>query len=701
MELLTDITSTEPAKYSQVILTQPDIQLDLYKLARRRGLLTPHMTVQLRQYLVAGFQALCARLIDLVPEMLNGTIFPQQSTSRVCFNYMSQWLRLPLLKCICFCLPEESRIELDIPGLHKLDNPAHLQLYKKIFNYLVLLKAREQILWFFFQVPNYCDYNIAGYRQVYEAMCAYLCECWPKALVFTSSDKQSFEQLTLGTTFYYNLVYHGQSNRQILLAFAKVLQHVYPELCYTAGHVCSNPVLSPSSNPSQSHIQQYKLKTDKGKYLAKCLEIYEREYITGDKRGAFTELDKLGQTTVRKIRVAFISNKLLTYTSVFRDRIGIITNLDRKYFECWVGLFGDEKVINAQIKADPVAMHFLDPIIKQGHVLYLSKTSVVNNQKLVAERTFDIIIYPDLGMVQAQTLLAHSRLAPVQITTWGHSDTSGCPEIDYYITSKWFEQTEDLAIPKANYSEKPILLNSMGTYYYSPRKIVRKLLNPQTCQPDPNPDLLTASLGFSAISTGKRPIIIGCLQSFYKFNEQFESVLESILKLTEPMSRGGHIVYLALSNSITFNKKHLTRLNAKLGPYTSRIKWFQNKTPVDWLNLVSICRVMIDPFPFGGCNTSLEAFDYGIPVVCYPSKRMINGRFTAGFYKKMGITHCIVDGPVQYTQQVMRLVQDDTYYELIRGKILDSKDCLFEEKESLLEYQNLLYTLLTKHFDKK
>jgi hypothetical protein len=680
MNLITDTFKNEPISYRDIQLKIPDIQLDLYKTARARGMLSN--TLNLQQYLVAGFANLMQQLPTLDPTLSNGTIFPI-SGNKPCFNYMSQWLRLPMLKCLACCLPEEVRDEFNVPGLHKMDNPSLLPIYKKIFGYLALLKARAVILWFFFQVPNYCDYDITGYRAVYTEMCKYITEHWPKVLCFKSQDKSSFEQETLGTTWYYNLVYHGQSNKDILTFFSAVLVKVYPELSGT-GHATH---IKP--NTSDQPTIKFKLKSDKGNALKNCITMFKAGEFVKSSPTTHNNTDKATQNpSYRQIKIAFISNKLAAYTSVFRDRIGIIKNLNKQVFDTWIVLFGDERVLKAQIMTSKVIYYYLEPFIKANHILYLSKTDVVGNQRVIATHQFDIIFYPDIGMLQAQTLLAHARLAPLQITTWGHSDTSGNPEIDYYITSKWFEQTDDLSIPKSNYSEKPVLLSSMGTYYYSPRQILTDLLS------NGSVNFLNAEeFGFESIG-GHAPIIIGCLQSFYKFNDAFEAVLESILKLTDPMHKGGYPVYLALSNSISFNKKHLARLNTRLEPYTARIKWFQNKTPTEWLNLVSVCHVMLDPFPFGGCNTSLEAFDYGIPVVCMPSRTMINGRFTLGFYKKMDIHHCIADSPTQYIQQALRLIQDPTYYKFVSEKILKAKAYLFEEASSIDEYQRVFVSLL-------
>lgn len=705
MNLITETLKGEPAKYSDIQLKLPTIQLDLYKNARIRGMF--NNPLRLQQYLVLGFANLMHRITELDPSLSNGTIFPL-SGNKPCFNYMSQWIRLPMLKCLACCLPEDIRDEFNIIGLHKMDKPELLPIYKKIFGYLVLLKARSVILWFFFQVPNYCDYDISGYRTVYTEMCDYVINNWPKSLEFKSQDKLCFEQETLGTTWYYNLVYHGQSNKHILSRFSLLLSTVYPELIGQgiATHI------KPSVNGTTT---TYKYTRDKGKLLSNCITMFNNghwnnnsnEHATNNNNSIRSHIPPIpganqSQTLTtptpcyRHIKLAFISNKLAAYTSVFRDRIGIIKNLNKLIFDTWIVLFGDERVLKAQIMNSKVTYYYLEPFIKSNHILFLSKTDVVGNQRVIVSQEFDIIFYPDIGMIQSQTLLARARLAPLQITTWGHSDTSGSPEIDYYITSKWFEQTNDLTVPKSNYSEKPVLLSSLGTYYYSPRQTLHDYMSTNHVMSDPETHFLTAEEhGFDSVG-GHKPIIIGCLQSFYKFNDEFESVLESILKLTDPMHKGGYPIYLALSNSISFNKKHLARLNNRLEPYTTRIKWFQNKTPIEWLNLVSICHIMLEPFPFGGCNTSLEAFDYGIPVICMPSQTMINGRFTLGFYNKMGISHCITETPIQYIQQVLRFIQDQVYYNFVKDKILKAKGCLYEEAASVDEYQRVFINLLEK-----
>jgi predicted O-linked N-acetylglucosamine transferase (SPINDLY family) len=201
----------------------------------------------------------------------------------------------------------------------------------------------------------------------------------------------------------------------------------------------------------------------------------------------------------------------------------------------------------------------------------------------------------------------------------------------------------------------------------------------------------------SAVRLGFPPnsIVIGVLQSFFKFTPDFEGVLGRLLVMTANHRRP---VVLALSNSLPFNKIHLERLQQQFKGHTDRVFWFQNKLPEEWLNLVSVCHIMLDPFPFGGCNTSLEAFDYGIPVVCQPSNQ-INGRFTCGFYDVMGIPreHCCSTKTEEYLKLAYRLVDDEYYYKMVREKIRANSSKLFEQHESIREYQSVLITLVRRH----
>ena len=47
----------------------------------------------------------------------------------------------------------------------------------------------------------------------------------------------------------------------------------------------------------------------------------------------------------------------------------------------------------------------------------------------------DIIFYPEIGMSKTIYFLSFSRLATVQIVSWGHPETTGIDTIDYFFSS--------------------------------------------------------------------------------------------------------------------------------------------------------------------------------------------------------------------------------------------------------------------------
>jgi hypothetical protein len=604
--------------------SQLTINNDIYLIASKR--FPFNVNNQKTKHIAIIFNELMNKIDKLEPSIE----FYFTGYASKCFNNKSQFLRKVVLKCLWLSINPKYRNTISKPNIEKLDNPKYIPIYKQIFNIFQEFESYYTCLWFFFQVPNYINYNINGYREVLEEMLNYAIENWKGT--WTIKD---YINITRGSTFYYNLVYHGCSNKYLIIKWNLLLQKCIPELLY------------------------------KSKKMLK--------YIKN-----------------KRIRICFISDKLQHYTSVFRDRIGIITGLNQDEFDVSIALYRNKLFNEESVKLEsswhPVIYSFLQRFINTDKLILLDKNDINYNIKKLIGR-FHIIFYPDIGMKQSQSLLAHSRLAPVQLTTWGHSDTSGCAEIDYYVTSKYFEYCNNISVIKNNYSEKPILLSSLGTYYFNPLMIAHKYFgyNSKLLK-----DTFNYDIDMDKISNKK--IIIGCLQSHYKINTEFEYVLKEILDQLSPY----YDIEIYLSNSIPFNKLHLQRLNTVLRNHSKSIKWFSNLNQKQWLEVMSKCYIMLDPFPFGGCNTSLEAFSLNIPVIALPSDN-ISGRFTNGFYKKMEInTNIVVENKDDYINKVVELIKDKgEYYKLVKN-IYMNKNKLFEEVESLKDYEKMFKIIMNK-----
>jgi hypothetical protein len=825
--------SLKPLEYN---LTVKDNKINLYNLVKVNRQKFRNLTDKtfIKKVILPQFRLLINNLENLTPQLNNLYFTNKQNISninnlnnlKIDFNYKSQFLRITLIKLLATFINEpKEKNKINKSGLHLMDNLEFLSQYKKLFNILIMLNAPDIILWFFFQVPNWCNYNIDGYREVYNKMLDYAIENWPEHLKFNyivnenNRDfelnnkyyKYIYELASGGSTYYYNLCYHynvnvnvnvnvnenenendndnenendnehnqenniklySVSNVKLITKFNRLLDIIVPNINLFS-KIWKGQIQEQRQEKRNLLFQiKYKsnildlfdiYKTNKTKfsnlvgneYLLEDSNEYKKilkERITYKRDNNMLEQVnyKLSQKKIfRKIKICFISENLESYTSVFKDRIGIINGLSNIFFDVYVGLFTTKNKLNS----NKLLVNFLGKFINSNKIIYLSKfnygsvnssnilniqknymtnNNIINkNQTVLESYNFDIIFYCDIGMNQTHTLLAHSRCAPIQMTTWGHSETSGLDTIDYFISSKYFEDTSNIDNIKNNYSEKVILLNDLGTFYYPPRKILNKILLPNF------ENLFKKRVQFGIAEDSK---VIGCLQSYYKFNPEFEKVLAQIIVLCKYKYFNNYNILL--SNSLKFNKLHLNRfyesINHEINKFNSQpleylykdikyfskekynsmlinneeinkidykinINWFEEKNPAEWLNLVSICDVMLDPFPFGGCNTSLEAFDYNIPVITLPSNK-INGRFTYGFYKRMiencneleknSINKVIANNIIDYQNKLFDLLDYPINMFNMKEFIKNNKNKLFQNINNILEYEKMVMLLI-------
>ena len=144
------------------------------------------------------------------------------------------------------------------------------------------------------------------------------------------------------------------------------------------------------------------------------------------------------QKKQKKIRVGFIS-EFLTRHTIGKLFGGLIKNIDRKKFD--VVIFHTQNTKKSAIKNE------IDNL--SNKVINLSNRIKEQHQQAENEN-LDIIFYPEIGMSPTIYFLAFARLAPVQIVSWGHPETTGINTIDYFLSSTLLEPDN----AKRKYSEK-------------------------------------------------------------------------------------------------------------------------------------------------------------------------------------------------------------------------------------------------------
>ena len=160
----------------------------------------------------------------------------------------------------------------------------------------------------------------------------------------------------------------------------------------------------------------------------------------------------------RKIRVGFVSSHFRRH-SICKLFCGIITGLDPNVFDVYV--FSSL----SETKEDERTQELINVL---DHSYVRLGMTTTNNRDEVTGRRIDILIYLDVGMIASTPIWAASRLAPIQITTWGHPVTTGMSSMDYFISSSLFHNHHNHTILYDSYSEQLVQLDALGFYFYRP-----------------------------------------------------------------------------------------------------------------------------------------------------------------------------------------------------------------------------------------
>lgn len=349
----------------------------------------------------------------------------------------------------------------------------------------------------------------------------------------------------------------------------------------------------------------------------------------------------------RSIKLGLISKYLYGHT-IGNLNLGIIENLSRDRFRVKLFRFPGKEKEDRVSKA----------INRAADEVVILPTDFALARQIVAEHSLDILFYLDVGMDPLTYFLAFSRLAPVQCTTWGHPVTTGIPNMDYFISS------ENAEPPGAqdHYSERLILLRRLGVHYYRPR-LPEKVLS--RAEYDLPKDLN----------------LYVCPQSLFKFHPDFDDVLGAILR----QDRSGLLVLIEGMH------RHWTELLrerfARAFPdAVDRVRFLPRMSGDDFLSLLIAADVLLDTMHFGGGKTSLEAFAFGVPVVTLPG-RFLRGRLTLALYRQMGVMDCVADDTASYVNIAVRLANDKTWRDEIKGKIRARADVLYEDIEAVRELE--------------
>ncbi len=347
-----------------------------------------------------------------------------------------------------------------------------------------------------------------------------------------------------------------------------------------------------------------------------------------------------------KLRVGFLSAYMRQH-SVGRVLIKLMGGLDRSRFDVTLFQLPDKR--NGGQEFGEAAADRTVRLVRQLEA----------DRALIEAERLDVLIYCDFHLNAYTDALAHSRLAPVQATTWGHPGTSGHETIDYWVSCEDWEPEGSERL----YTERLVRLKNAPFVYTPPVA----------------PDAFRTRKTFGLRDDVR---LYGCLQSLMKMHPDYDSYLAKILA-GDPKGR----IVLIEGPHYTWREALVARFARSFDP--SRVDFLPPVPNRDYMSAVAACDIMLDPIHFAGANTTLEAFAVGKPVVTLRGDQMRN-RETGGFYRQLGYERPIAKDEAEYVDIALRLAGDRKFYAEAREAILANNHVLYDNLTPVAEFESWL-----------
>ncbi len=371
-------------------------------------------------------------------------------------------------------------------------------------------------------------------------------------------------------------------------------------------------------------------------------QIYQGVHLVSGPRGRRSEAG-----------VGFLSAYFRDHT-IGRLNLGRIQHLSRAKFEVTVIAVGHAR--DGVVEAFERAADRFVRVPRQ----------VATARRLIADLDLDILVFAEVGMDALTQTLAYSRMAPVQCATWGHPDTTGSPTMDYFLSSELLEDSD----AQAHYTEQLVRLPNLGIYYERPRLVgVRS----------------RESFGLDP----KRHVYL-CPQTIFKFHPDFDEALADILD-ADP---AGELVVIE-GRLANWTRQLHERWARTIPQASTRVRFLPAQPHNDFLHLLAAADVILDPFPFGGGNTSYEALAMGTPVVTWPG-RYLRNRITQALFRKMAVTDCIAGSLAQYIALATRIGRDAEYRRCVSQQIQAAAGVLFNDLAEVRALEEFLRSIGTR-----
>ncbi len=245
-------------------------------------------------------------------------------------------------------------------------------------------------------------------------------------------------------------------------------------------------------------------------------------------------------------------------------------------------------------------------------------------------RADGIDILVDLaGHTTHNRLLAFARKpAPIQVSWLGYFNTTGLATMDYFLSDPWSSPAG-----QERYYVERLLRLPHTRFCYLP------------------PEYMPAVGPLPAHRLGQ--VTFGCLNNLAKLNDKVLALWSEVLRAV-PHSR---LLVQAAALDDAPNRARFGELCARHGIAPSRLE-LRGFVPVDQAPAsYAEIDIALDPFPFCGGMTSLEALWLGVPVITLAGETVAS-RQSASMLMNLGLPELIAQDGAEYVSAAAQLALD-------------------------------------------
>jgi len=358
----------------------------------------------------------------------------------------------------------------------------------------------------------------------------------------------------------------------------------------------------------------------------------------------------------KKIKIGFISSDTRSKHSITYFLKTVLSIYNKDKFKIY--LYHNHNLLN-----DPTVLELNEYVSNFTYISLLQDIEAINK---IREDEIDIMI--DLNGFSSNHRLAlfKNRLAPVQISWCGYTNTTGLDEMDYLIVDKNLIKPEE----EKFYSEKivylPNIWNCHSGYPYE------RFENPMPLE--------TNSF-----------ITFGSFNNFRKINEEVIETWAAILKRVKDSK-------LILKTSIATSNDFYQKKFDDFGVLNSIIFSNYNKNFKDHLNEYKKIDIALDTFPWNGVTTSFESIWMNVPVLVLEGFNF-NSRCGFSINKNLKLLNLIAKNKEDYIDKAISLANDKNKLYEIRKNLFHNalNSPLFDKQKFSNEFFSLLEEIFKKN----